>query len=176
MKRSLALLALAGLALTGCSAAVTPAPAAAPSTSATPSPSAATASVADYIAGTTSIRRTTQEWLDNLDSMTCRAGSFQEDPLCSTTMFTAEMQATTAALVISGLNNSKNPDYVGAPPTELLLGVKQAGEIATKIEQNAAAINDDNCHETLGCGTHWWDVTLGMQELADELESWEAYK
>jgi hypothetical protein len=180
MKRPLALIALAGLTLTGCSSlTAVPAPKSSNSPAATVAATTtapATASVADYIAGTTSIKRTTHEWIDTYESNGCRAGSFQEEPLCSIPIVSVEMQAETAGMVLEGLGSPTNTTYVGAPPAELASRVEAAVEIAAKIKKNAAAINDDDCHETLGCGTHWWDVTMGMQDLADELDSWEAYK
>ncbi|GAA1890102.1 hypothetical protein GCM10009715_39810 [Paeniglutamicibacter psychrophenolicus] len=177
MKRALALFALAGLALTGCSATTTPAPAAAPTTSDAPASSApATASVADYIAGTTTTRRQLQEWIDDFEESSCRAGEVETNLLCSMKMMTAEMEANMAGMALEGMNSTKATYYVGPPPVELAARVKKSIGAAKDIQDSAKKIVDKDCHPTLGCGTYFWDVTQGMQGLLDELNSWEAYK
>lgn len=183
MKRSLALLALAGLTLTGCTI-ETPAPAAtseAKKFTNTQEPtemSQQQVRVSDYIAATAPIRSDLQEWVKKSEELGCGFGESKFEPeelqesACKLHAADTASQAYLVGMVLEGLNDEAGTFYLGPPPAGIARSVKEVIYEAELVQADALMVADDDCGSIGNCAMGLRQMKSGMHSIVRGLDSW----
>lgn len=183
MKRSLALLALAGLALTGCTV-ESPAPAATSEAKKFTNTQAPTevrqqsVSVSDYIAATAPIRGDLQEWVKKSEELACGFGESELEPeelhesACKLHAADTASQAYLVVMVLEGLNDEAGSFSLGPPPTAIARSVKELIYEAELVKADALMVADDDCGSIGNCFIGLRQMKSGMHSIVRGLDSW----
>ncbi|WP_394161617.1 hypothetical protein [Galactobacter valiniphilus] len=188
MKRgALALLAVAGLALTGCAGGQPAASSAAQAstTSAAAAPSSTAPTEVDpmvYQAWAKRERASITKWVDSWEANTCSAANFSlngEDPLCSATLLSGTYVALTldtTALGAKGTLTPSSTSYLGQPPAGQTITVNEVTKAIKDATKQAARWDDLECMDSVkneGCVNVALMFPSAMKKLDTALSSLE---
>lgn len=183
MKNLIGALAVVAVLVVGCGSPGTQAvaessagPTASKTPSASPTPTAPAASKADYGRVALKVQADVDKYVADWKKNTCSGGSVgQGDPLCFTIAMRAESVAQIVGLSLKNAQQPKSPDYIGAPPSDLVKIIATTTAASDKAVAAGKEWRAANCPTGYGCTNKTLMLDTAMTDLQTELDAWRLY-